>query len=73
MNRDSYLIQSDKERAMLAECDTLDGAVTPLVCEHGHVHLIFDNWTQITLTPEQAETWVGGLYDAAQEAKEADR
>jgi len=66
---ENYRVDSDEERAVIAECDTLGGTVKPLVCEHGHVHVIFgENRTQITLTPEQAETWVEMLYDAAQEA-----
>jgi len=66
---ESYVVDSDEERAVIAECETLGGTVQPLVCEHGHVHVILsETRTQITLTPEQAETWVEMLYDAAQEA-----
>ena len=66
---ESYVVDSDEERAVIAECETLGGTVKPLVCEHGHVHVILsENRTQVTLTPEQAERWVAMLYDAAQEA-----
>jgi hypothetical protein len=68
MSPDSYVVDSDRERAMIAECERLGGEITPLVCEDGHVHIVFKNWTQVILTPDQAETAVAFLYDAAQEA-----
>jgi len=70
MNSESYVVDSDKERAMIAECERLGGEITPLVCDDGHVHIVFKNWTQVVLTPGQAETAVAFLYDAAQEAAE---
>jgi len=69
MSSESYRVDSDEERAVIAEFGTLGGTVKPLVCEHGHVHVMFsDIGMQVTLSPEQAETWVEMLYDAAQEA-----
>lgn len=70
--KDEYRITSDWERAMLSQCDRVE-SIIPMVCDHGHVHLVFgEEWLQISLTPDQAEKWVEVLYDAAQEAKEAD-
>jgi hypothetical protein len=40
-----------------------------MVCPEGHVHVTVDG-QQVQLTPDQAETWVEELYDAAQVAKE---
>lgn len=46
-------------------------AVRIMVCPEGHVHIAVEDY-HVTLSPEDAEDWVGKIYDAAQAAKEID-